>query len=150
MNKTDSIDEQIVRLLGQDGRQTSEQIAKLLNISAATVRRRIKKLVDNDMLHFVAVVDPADFGFPLPAVIAVDVVPTKLDSVIKELSAQNEVKWIASTVGRYDVVAGARFRSMDELSEFTTKLLPKIDGIKDCETFVCLRGSKPGPYLPLT
>ena len=55
MIKTDLIDEKIVRILGEDGRQTSEQIAKELNISAATVRRRIKKLVENDMLRFVAV-----------------------------------------------------------------------------------------------
>jgi len=150
MNKTDHIDEQIVRLLGQDGRQTSKQIAKHLNISAATVRRRIKKLLENDLLHIVGVVDPANFGFPLPAVIAIDIIPEKLDSTLQELSKQPEVKWVATTVGRYDIIAGVRFRSIDYLSEFVTKILPHIDGVKDCETFICLKGSKNGPHLPLT
>jgi len=150
MYKTDLVDEKIVRLLGQDGRQTSEQIAKELNISAATVRRRIKKLIENDMLHFVAVVNPADFGFPQPAVVAIDVVPGKLDSVLNKLSELPEVKWTATTVGRYDIIGGLRFRSIDYLSEFVTNTLNHIDGIKDSETFICLKGSKDGPRMPLT
>jgi Lrp/AsnC family transcriptional regulator for asnA, asnC and gidA len=150
MYKTDSIDEQIVRLIGQDGRQTSEQIAKILNISAATVRRRIKRLVENNMMHFVAVVDPADFGFPLPAVIAIDIIQGKQETVVKELSELPEVKWLASTVGRYDILAGTRFRSINDLTEFVTKVLPKVDGVKDIETFICLKGGKDGPRLPLT
>ena len=150
MNKTDQIDEQIVRLLGEDGKQTSEQIARQLGISAATVRRRIKRLVDNDMLHFVAVVDPSDFGYPLPAVISLDISPDRLDSTLEKLSALREVKWTASTVGRYNAIAGVRFRSIDGLSEFVTKVLPAIDGVKDFETFICLKGSKAGPLMPLT
>ncbi len=150
MYKTDLVDEKIVRILGQDGRRTSEQLAKDLNISAATVRRRIKKLIENDMLHFVGVVNPANFGYPLPAVIAVDVVPGKLDSVLERLTEQPEVKWTATTVGRYDIIAGLRFRSIDYLSGFVTNTLNHIDGIKDSETFICLKGSKDGPYLPLT
>ena len=149
MYKTDLIDEKIVRILGQDGRQTSEQIAKELNISAATVRRRIKKLVENDMLHFVGVVYPANFGYHQPAVVAIDVVPGKLDSVLDKLSELPEVKWIATTVGRYDIIAGLRFRSIDYLSEFVTNTLNHIDGIKDSETFICLKGTKDGPMLPL-
>jgi Lrp/AsnC family transcriptional regulator for asnA, asnC and gidA len=148
--KTDEIDEQIVRLLGQDGRQSSEHIAKELNISAATVRRRIKKLLDNDLLNIVGVVDPADFGFPLPAVIAIDIVPEKLETTLQALSDLPEVKWMATTIGRYDAIAGVRFRSLDYLSRFVTKILPRIEGVKDCETFVCLKGAKTGPRLPLT
>ena len=150
MTKTDSIDEKIVRMLGQNGRQSSNQIAKQLNISAATVRRRIRKLVENDLLHFVGVVDPSDFGYPLPAVIAIDVVPDRLEITLEELDKQPEVKWIATTVGRYDIVAGLRFRSMDELSDFIAQTLPQIDGVKDSETFICLKGKKRGPYLTLT
>lgn len=150
MIKIDSIDEQIVRLLGQDGRQTSEQLAKQLNISAATVRRRIRKLVENNLLHFAAVVDPSDFGFPILAVIVVDVVPDKLEIALEELDKQPGVKWIANSFGHYDIVAGVRFRSMDDLYVFTTKTLPQIDGVKDSETFICLKGKKKGPYIPLT
>ncbi len=150
MYKTDSTDEQIVRLLGQDGRQTSEQIAKKLRVSAATVRRRIKRLVDNNMMHFVAVVEPADFGFPLPAVVAIDIDQGKIEATLAGLSKQSEVKWIAITIGRHDIIAGLRFRSIDYLSEFVTKVLPQIDGIKDIETFICLKGPKEGPLLPLT
>jgi Lrp/AsnC family transcriptional regulator for asnA, asnC and gidA len=150
MVKADLTDEKIVRILGQNGRKTGEQIAKELNISAATVRRRIKKLVENDMLRFVAVVNPADFGFPLPAVIALDVIPEKLDSILEELSNHPDVKWMATTIGRYDIIAGVRFRSLDYLTEFVRNTLNHIEGIRDSETFICLKGPKDGPLLPLT
>ncbi|GAH47789.1 unnamed protein product, partial [marine sediment metagenome] len=73
MSTLDSIDIQIVRLLGQDARQDSETLAKQLNISSATVRRRLRKLFRDEFLHIVGVVDPTKFGFPVAVVIALDV-----------------------------------------------------------------------------
>ena len=149
MNVTDSIDEQLVRLLGQDARQNSEALAKQLNLSSATVRRRLRRLLRNDLLHIVGVVDPAEFGFPLAVVIALDVAHDKLEPAMKSLGKQPEVKWISTTTGRYDIMVFALFRSTDRLSDFMRKDLAQLEGLKDSETFVCLDVKK-GRYIPLT
>ena len=138
----DSVDEQIVRLLGKDARQNSETLAKQLNLSAATVRRRLRKLIHSDLLRIVGVVEPASFGFPVIAVITLDVSHDKLELVIEELSKRPEVRFISTTTGRYDIIAIARFRSTDCLSEFVTKELAKLEGIRDSETFICLQVKK--------
>ena len=140
----DSIDEKLVRLLGKNAQQSYEQLAKQLNISAATVRRRLRKLIQNNLLSIVGVVDPSDFGLPLGAVITIDVVHDKLESTLEELSKQPEIRWVATTTGRYDVIIGGRFRSLDSLSDFTLKVLGKMKGVRSSETFIQLKHIKGG------
>ena len=138
MYTPDSLDEQLLRLLGQDARQNSETLAKQLNLSSATVRRRLRKLLRSELLHIIGVTDPASFGFPLAAVIALDISHNKLESAIEVLAKQSEVQWISTTTGRFDIIALAQFRSSERLSNFITKELTQLEGVKDSETFICL------------
>ena len=142
MYNADSIDKQLVRLLGRDAKQSNEELAKQLNISSATVRRRMKKLIQNGMLHIVGVVDPGDFGLPQASVIAIAVTPDKLESTIEELNKRSEIRWVTTSTGRYDIIAGARFPSIDSLSDFKLRVLSKMDGIKDIEMFIALKHTK--------
>jgi Lrp/AsnC family transcriptional regulator, regulator for asnA, asnC and gidA len=138
MGTIDSVDEQIVRLLGQDARQNSETLAKKLKLSSATVRRRLRKLIRSDLLRIVGVVDPASFGFPLLVVITLDVAHEKLESAMEKLSQRPEIIFVSAITGRYDMILIGRFRSAGSLSGFVTKELAKIEGVKNSETFVCL------------
>jgi DNA-binding Lrp family transcriptional regulator len=138
MSKPDSIDEQIVRLLGQDARRNSITLAKQLKLSAATVRRRIRILIRSRLLHIVGVIDPKDFGSPLAAVIALDVSHDKIRSALERLISQPEIIWLSTATGRYDILGYGRFRSTDHLSEFIAKELPQMEGLKDSETVICL------------
>ena len=142
MSIVDSVDEQIARLLGQNGGQNSETLAKQLNISAATVRRRLRKLIRSDLLRIVGVVDPASFGFPVIVMITFDIVHDKVELATKKLSKLPEIRFVSTITGRYDVIATARFRSTKHLSEFMTKELAQLEGLRDSETFLCLEVKK--------
>jgi len=144
----DSIDEKLIQLLERDARQSSEVLAKQLKVSPATVRRRIKKLIQSGVLRIVALVDPQKVGFPLIAIIAFDIAHEKLESVIQMLADRPEVKYVSTTTGRFDVLIQARFRSTEELSDFVQKELPNVEGIRDSETFVCLQVKK-GRYIQI-
>jgi len=100
--------EQLVKLLGQDAQQNSETLARRLNLSAATVSRRLRKLIRSELLHIVGVVDPNNFGFPLAAVITLDVAHDKLESAMEALAKLPEIKWVSTTTGRFDIIALAR------------------------------------------
>ncbi|MFH1032161.1 MAG: NAD(P)-dependent oxidoreductase [Chloroflexota bacterium] len=76
----------VTSLLGKDARQNSEKLAKQLKVSSATVRRRLRKLIAGNLLHIVGIVDPVDFGFPVTAMIALDVANNKLESVVNILA----------------------------------------------------------------
>lgn len=143
------LDEQLVSLIGQDARQSSETLAKKLNVSSATVRRRLRKLIEGDLLRIVGIVDPTKFGFPLNVVIALDVVHEKMEATIEALVNLPEIRWASITTGRFDIMAIARFRSADKLSDFLTKKLGRMEGVRDIETLVCLDVKK-GLYVPFT
>ena len=149
MSTPDSVDKQLISLMGQDARQSSETLAKQLNLSSATVRRRLRKLTRSDLLHIVGVADPAKFGLPLAAVIALDVDHDKLESAMDELVSRPEIKWVSTTTGRFDMVAIAWFPSTDYLADFLKDELGKIEGVRDSETLVCLDVKK-GRYTPLS
>ena len=140
--KMDSLDEKLIQLLGQDARQSSNVLAKQLKVSPATIRRRVRTLVKSGALRIVGVVDPKKFGFPLVAVLALDVVHDKVDPVMKMLADRPEVRWISLTTGRFDIMALVRFRSTDELAEFVKNRLSNIEGLRNSETFLSLHVEK--------
>jgi Lrp/AsnC family transcriptional regulator, regulator for asnA, asnC and gidA len=144
----DSIDVEIVKLLGKNARQDSETLAKKLDLSAATVRRRIKRLINDGSLRIIGVVDAAKFGLPLSVVIALDVIPEKLESAMKALANLPGINRVFFTSGRYDIIVNANFSSTAALAGFITEHLNTIQGLKDTETFICLEESRQH-FLPL-
>ena len=146
MNKKDSFNTNLIRLLEQDGRQSSRILARQLNASPATVRRRIRKLVDENVIRIQAVVNPSKVDIGLSAVIALDVEPSNLETAVEQLANNNNVEWLSTTTGRFDIIAELRFGSTDELYAFLQKELPRIEGLKNSETFICLHLVK-APYI---
>lgn len=138
MVKVDALDKKLIDLLQEDAGRSSDVIAKRLKVSAATVRRRIRRLVKNNVISIGAIVDPGKVELPLAAIIALDVTSDKLDSVMKALASRPEIIWVSTTTGQFDIISLARFPSTDELSRFVLNEMSKIEGIKDSETFICL------------
>ncbi len=145
MFKIDSLAERLINLLQKDAHRSSDVLAKQLKVSPATVRRRMKRLIQNGTMRIAAIVDPAKIGLPLAAMIALDVEHDKLDSVVDQLYKRPEVGWLSTTTGRFDIMALARFPCTEELSNFIQKEIAEIDGIRDSETFVCLNINKDLP-----
>ena len=144
----DALDEKLVGVLKENARQSSEKLAKKLNVSPTTVRRRLKKLIRSGAVRMVALVEPSKAGISLLTIIAFDIAHDSLDSAVQILSEQSEVKWISTTTGRFDIMVEAAFHSTQELSDFLQKKLADIKGVKDTETFVCLEVKK-GKYISL-
>jgi len=143
--KIDSLDERLIKLLQKDARRSSDVLAKQLKVSPATVRRRMRRLIQNGTMRIAAIADPAKIGLPLAVMIALHVEHDKLDSVVEQLYKRPEVGWLSSTTGRFDIMALARFPSAEGLSKFIQKEITEIDGIRDSETFVCLNIKKDLP-----
>ena len=144
----DSVDEKIILLLQKDARQSSDSLAKQLEISPSTVRRRLRKLLRDEVVRIGMLVDPDKAGLPLRAVIAFDIAHDKLESAIEVISSYPQIKWLCTMTGQFDVMAMALFRSTNELSDFVEKKLASLEGVKDSETFICLQ-TKKGHYIQL-
>ena len=58
----DLIDKQIIDILQDDGRSSNAAIARDVGVSEGTVRRRLKKLIDDDYIKVIAITEPAKMG----------------------------------------------------------------------------------------
>jgi DNA-binding Lrp family transcriptional regulator len=142
MKKLDSLDIKLAQIVGRDARQSSDEIAKQLNVNSATIRRRLTYLIEHGYLHIVGVVDPVDFGLPVAAIFSLKVDNDKLESVLRLLLDKPEIKWAATTTGRFDITAIGRFPSISELNVFITKQLGLVEGLRNTETAICLNVEK--------
>ncbi len=148
MAKLDSLDERIIKQLSDDAQQTSKELSQQLNVSPSTIRRRIRTLIRNGIARTVMLVDPRKIGFPLIAVIALDIENVKANQAVKKLVDYEKVKWVATATGRFDILVIGVFHSTDELSDFVQTDLASIEGLRNSETFICLQVKK-GSYVRL-
>ncbi len=137
MNNVDELNQKIAKLLMKDARQSSQEIADQLQVSSATVRRRVNRLIESGALRIAALPDPVKLGYPLMAIVAFKAEHDKLEKIQEVLKNKREILWFTITTGRYDLLSMGCFTSNDDLSNFL-KEAAACEGIKDSETFVCL------------
>ena len=134
----DLLDQELIKLLATDANQSNQVIAGKLKLTPATVRRRKRLLMKKGALRIVGAVNPVKIGYPVAVLVAFDVDGNKLKSAVKLLSNRPEITWLATTTGRYDIMALARLHSTEDLSDFVISVVSSIDGLRGSETFVCL------------
>lgn len=134
----DELDRRLIMELAKDARQSSAELSSKLNVSATTVRRRIRLLQDRRVATFVAVADPIKLGYSLTAIVALEVDLNKIDEVAKSLATCENVRYVSLCTGNHDIFVGAWFRSSVELKQFVKDYIGDLPGIRKTETFIVL------------
>ena len=136
--KIDQTDRAIISLLQDDARQSNAAIARVIGVSEATIRRRIKIMVEDGVVAIQAVLNPTKFGLSTSAMIGIDVQPDHLDAVAEALNVRKEVGFLGVCTGRYDLLVWTLVESLDQLREFLEGFLAKVPGVRKTETLVLL------------
>jgi Lrp/AsnC family transcriptional regulator, regulator for asnA, asnC and gidA len=139
MTQLDDLDRKIVVLLQDDGKRSNREIARILNTNEASVRRRVKRLLDEEIIDIIAVANPLKTGFDSIVLFQMQIEALKLESISEELLKLPELRFIAFITGRYDVIAEAWFKNNNEVTEFITNKLSSIEGILRIETAPILK-----------
>ena len=134
MANLDIIDRCLVTLLQLDGRLSHTDMARRLGLPEATVRRRIKRLLDEEIVQIVALPEPHRIGYGVHAIVGLRLQPGKITSVLAHLKALRQVRYIAVTAGSYDIVIETFFRNNDELRAFLVDTLGQVEGLLGTET----------------
>ena len=130
----DDLDFKIISLLREDGRRTNIDLAKQLGVTETTVRKRIKRLINEEVMRVVAIANPYKIGYQIDAMIGLHVEPDKIMPVSRRLSHMEEVRYVGVTTGTYDLMIAALFRSNEELLQFVTEKLGTLPGVKSTQT----------------
>jgi len=126
----DQTDAAIVERLYESPRMAFREIARRLDISEATVRTRVRRLQDAQILRFTAFVDPSGFGHGVLCVALVDVDNRHHDTVVKTLEQWHEVVYLSTLFGQHSLQIQLSGDSEYHLWELIRNIRA-IDGVRD-------------------
>ena len=138
----DEVDREIIRLLQRDGRTSNTDIARALEVTETTIRKRIARLIDEDLVNVVAVPTPRAVGMTLSAIIGISVQLPGLQAVSERLVAYPEVRYVGIATGRYDFIVESFFNDHEHLLEFVSRKLGALKGVTGAETSLILKVAK--------
>ncbi len=134
----DELDRRIIELLQLDGRVANAKIALELGVSEGTVRHRLSRLIQEDVIRITAVPNLEKLGYGTTALIVVQTTPGKSDTVAEALATLEEVHYAAVTTGPYDVFIWLAVESAERLGNLLHTRIGGIDGVQNTQTFVNL------------
>ena len=135
----DNFDKNIIDILESDGRASNAEIARKIGVSEGTIRRRLKKLIDNKTINVLAISDPRQMGYEFEALVGVQVDPGLVEPVADAITNLQATKWVSITTGTYDVFAWVILPTAEALGRFLRNSIGEIEGVKKTETFVSLQ-----------
>ncbi len=145
----DELDQRIISLLQVDGRVSNAEIARKLGVAEATVRRRVSRLMQDDVFRVTAVPNIEKMGYLTTAMVGIETQPGRADEVAEALAKLEEVHYGAVTTGRFDVFIWVGLESAERLGDFLRSKVSAVEGIQRTETFVNLAIRKRTYGLPL-
>lgn len=140
--KLTSVDRKIIALLSEDSRMPTSRMADILGIPESTARGRLARLVEAEVVTFVAQTDPIRMGFGTWVMVGLKVDLSAIPSAAADLGRLDEVYFVAVTSGGFDIMFNAVFENDRALHRFLTEKLSRIAGINDTTTFHYLDVSK--------
>lgn len=138
----DELDRGIIRMLQTNGRMSNTEVARALDVTETTVRKRIAHLLDEGLMSIVAVPSPAAAGMTMSAILGVSVDLTSIHDVAETIRTYQEVRYVGLSVGRYELIIEAFFADHEHLLGFITDKLGNLPGITNLETSVILQVAK--------
>ena len=133
--KIDDLNISIIRHL-QEGRKSYKTIANELGVSENTIRSRVAKLEEEQILEIKGLVDPEAIPRHRMVVVGVKLGTMDLVSKGKEFSQMRGVVSVSVVTGRFDLILMVLLKEDFDLLEFYTEEVSKVDGVQSVETFV--------------
>ena len=143
MEKLDEIDLKILRILQQDAKKTTKEVAEMLNLTISPVYERIKRLEKGGYIRkYVALLDKKLVNIPITAICMVSLRYHHegfIDKFEKQIKALKEVQECYHMAGKVDFFLKINLSSLDEYHELVRLKLSKIENIGVLESYFVLK-----------
>jgi len=138
---------QIFEALEKDARLTPEQISTMTGISAAEVKKSIKKAEeDRAVLKYKAVIDWTKLGEEqVLALVEVKVVPQRdvgFDAIAERIYRFPQARSVYLASGTYDLAVLVAGKSMQEIAVFVSQKLAPLETVQGTVTHFILKKYK--------
>ena len=124
MTSIDDTDKKIIAEYLKDARISYREVAKRLHLAVGTVLTRTKKLENDGIIEsYSAVLNHDKLGYEIIAISEITVSKGKLTEVENAIAKLSPTCAVYDVTGENDVIIISKFKSREEMSDFTKKLL---------------------------
>jgi Lrp/AsnC family transcriptional regulator, regulator for asnA, asnC and gidA len=126
------------------------EMSKKLEVTAPTIRSRIKILEGKGLFKVSGVIDPNQHPEMITALVAISIQSKgQLDKILDKVSSLPNVAWAGVVAGRYDIIAEVVcVGGKNELYQFTTETILKLGNVVRSETFIIMKSNQNWLRLP--
>lgn len=135
----DPLDGDIVRHLQMDGRISTREIGRILDVSASTIRERVNRMLATNQIRIGAVCDYRSMGFEIATIAYLQVAAGQVKAALSYLAAQNEIGQVSAITGNSNIyvifgardlghvfnIVSAKLQATPGLIEFSVSLIAK-------------------------
>lgn len=124
MTSLDENDKRIISEYLKDARISYREVAKRLQLAVGTVLTRTKKLENEGIIEsYSAILNHDKLGYDIIAISEITVSKGKLTEVENAIAKLSPTCAVYDVTGENDAIIISKFKSREEMSDFTKKLL---------------------------
>ncbi len=133
--KLDQLDKEIIDLLTRDGRMSCAEIARAIGtVSERSVRYRLEKLIEENIIRINATPVPQSLGYSVVADVFIEVESGQVLEIARKIASYENVSYVACSTGESDISIQIITQNNRELYEFVTEVLGKTPGVRKTTT----------------
>ncbi len=149
----DPTDRRLARLLSSDGQSSVNQLADQMQVSAPTVRTRLRSLIERNILKIVGLLNLSERPELIAAIVGINANSQgHLDDLMTKIADLPFVTSVSIVTGRFDLIVEVLVSGdVQDLYRFTSELLPRVAApgvISRSETFVVMKSHDKWVNLP--
>lgn len=132
----DSVDKRILKFLHVEGRAAYNDIGDELGITGNTVRRRMDRMREEEVIRkFTVLTDPTKLDY-LTVAFGLSTEAGRTDEIAEKLADTECVYklWVLS--GTHNIIFDAQFQDTEHLQSFTHDVLHTVEGIASYESSI--------------
>lgn len=138
----DELDKNIIFELEKNGRVTSTEIAKKLNVSHLTVTRHLQTMLnDRKTVAVMGMPDPAKIGWQANSFTIIKASPQKQDDILAVIKGIINTNHIATLIGDYNIAVFLGETSWDNMYAHL-KQIRELDGVIALDTYNIIKTYK--------
>jgi DNA-binding Lrp family transcriptional regulator len=138
----DETSKRVIEEYLRDSRQSFREVARKIGVSSGTVASRIKDLEETGVIKkYTTQLDYEKLGYELTAVTEIIISEGMMIEVGKEIAKIKQAIGVYNVTGDSDILVIAKFKSRQELSDFTKTILKRPYVVRT-KTHVVLKSLK--------
>ncbi|WOK38181.1 Lrp/AsnC family transcriptional regulator [Sphingomonas sp. C3-2] len=143
----DDLDRKLIDLLAKDARVSNRQIAAKLDVTEGTVRARIKRLQQENLIRFTAITGITTLRLLRPFFVYVSADPAKVRPLAEEIAGLPQIHAVLTTLGRHNILVIGLFADLEDVMTTATQRIVELPGVYNVETSIAVSTLKYNPRV---